>query len=195
MNTKRDKNDIKKYISLPWYKMSLDLNKTATVLKLFTVYTHNRYVTVTAIHCYMYITWKYVKISREARDDGVYSSMADDSHESDVSTIVFTINARIRSAVLVSTPLFSLICKFGLPFRWPLHDFLDKIWNGYIRIKFKLLENKSNSMFHGLFKHCKPAWTYQYLTPKVDYLRWNIYFSLKFGILFKTNNDLADDLF
>ena len=68
-------------------------------------------------------------------------------------------------------PLFSLICKFGLPFRWPLHDFLDKIWNGYIRIKFKLLENKSNSMFHGLFKQCKPAWTCQYLTPKVDYLR------------------------
>ena len=71
MNTKRDNNDIQKYISLPWYKMSLDLNKTATVLKLFTVYTHYRYVTVTVIHCYMYMTWKYVKISREARDDGV----------------------------------------------------------------------------------------------------------------------------
>ena len=137
MNTTRDKNDIQKYISLPWYKMSLDVQKVATVLKLFTVYTHYRYVTVTAIHCYVYMTWKYVKIKSETRVDSVYSSVADDSHESDASLQSWSQSTR----ALEEQFLFSLICKFGLPFRWPLHYFLDKIWNGYIRIKFKLLEN------------------------------------------------------
>ena len=104
-------------------QMSLDVHKTATVLKLLTVYTHYRYVTVTAIHCNMYMTWKYVKIKSETRDDSVYSSVADDSHESDASVQSWSQSTRAFEVQL----LFSLICKFWLPFRWPLHYFLDKI--------------------------------------------------------------------